>query len=219
MFTANVKGLPVCGLIVSLVFFAGCGEEQRRFEDAGRRRMVNASAEASAPAGGVSESIASPGLGRATKSLADDLWSLPRLVIDDSKEIVATDNNLLWLLGAAGGSIALRQGGGDDRIADNFDDNPWVSTHKGLDKIVDYAGGPGIHFAASGLWYLSAASSGDETNKKNAWTMFEAVSVTGAVTMGLKLLINDNSPNGKSLAWPSGHTASSFAVASVLDDL
>ncbi len=37
--------------------------------------------------------------------------------------------------------------------------------------------------------------------------------------MGLKLLINDDTPNGKDLAWPSGHTSSSFAVASVLHDL
>ncbi|MCD6392390.1 MAG: phosphatase PAP2 family protein [Planctomycetes bacterium] len=220
MFTRNVKGLGICGVVIALVFLAGCGEEQSRFAGAGRGgRVAIGSVEASAPASGVSESSASPGLGRACKSLADDIWSLPRLVIDDSKEIITTDNNLLWLLGAAGGSIALRQGGGDDRIADNFDDHPWISSHKEWDKFTYYAGGPGIHFAASGLWYLTAASGGDEIGKKNAWTMFEAVSVTGAATMGLKLLVNDNSPNGKSLAWPSGHTASSFAVASVLDDL
>ncbi len=219
MFTSNVRRLLVYGLVVALIFLAGCAEEQSRFEDTSRRRLANDSAEASAPTSPVAESRASPGMGRACKSLADDLWSLPHLVIDDSKEIVATDNHLLWLLGAAGGSIALRQGGGDDRIADNFDDHPWVSTHKEFDKFVYYAGGPGIHFAASGLWYLTAASNGDETNKKNAWTMFEAVSVTGAVTMGLKLLVNDDTPNGKDLAWPSGHTSSSFAVASVLDEL
>ena len=219
MFTANVKGFPICGLIVVLVLLAGCIEEQGWLEDTGRGRIANDSAEASAPASPAAESSVSPGIGNACNSLADDIWSLPRLVIDDSKEIITTDNNLLWLLGAAGGSIALRQGGGDDRIADNFDDHPWVSTHKELDKFVYYAGGPGIHFAASGLWYLTAASNGDGANKKNAWTMFEAVSVTGAATLGLKLIINDDTPNGKDLAWPSGHTSSSFAVASVLDNL
>jgi hypothetical protein len=222
MFTRSVRRLSVCGLVVVLVFLAGCPQEQSRFENAGSPRVAIGSVEASAQSAassGAAESSASPGLSRATKSLADDIWSLPRLVIDDSKEIITTDNNLLWLLGAAGGSIALRQGGGDDRIADNFDDHPWVSSHKEFDKIVYYAGGPGIHFAASGLWYLTAASNGDGTNKKNAWTMFEAVSVTGAATLGLKLLVNDDTPNGKDLAWPSGHTSSSFAVASVLDDL
>ncbi len=220
MFTRNVKGFPICGLLAVLVFLAGCAKEQSLLEDAGHHKIANDFEGVSLPTSPArQEERSGPGAGAACKSLADDIWSLPRLVIDDSKEIIATDNNLLWLLGAAGGGIALRQGGGDDRIADNFDDHPWVSTHKGLDKIVDYAGGPGIHFAASGLWYLTAASNGDETNKKNAWTMFEAVSVTGAVTLGLKLLINDDTPNGKDLAWPSGHTSSSFAVASVLHDL
>lgn len=169
--------------------------------------------------GAAADGDAEPGLGEAVGSLADKVWSLPGLVIEDSKEIVTTDNNLFWLLAAAGGSIALRQGGGDDRIADNFRDNPWVSDHKDLDKWVDYAGSPGIHFAAAGLWYLSSASKGDPVGTRNAWTMFEALSVNGAATLALKLIVNDETPNGHDLAWPSGHTSSSFTAAAVLDEL
>ncbi len=48
--------------------------------------------------------------------------------------------------------------------------------------------------------------------------MIEALSVTGVTTLGLKLIRNNDTPNGKWLAWPSGHTSSSFTVAAVLDE-
>lgn len=160
-----------------------------------------------------------PQWSNAFKSLKRDIITLPEAVIEDSTDILVTDNNLLWLLAAAGGSIALRQGGGDERIADNFAGNSWFRDDGDFDKFVDYAGGPGCHFAFTGLWYLASSANGNEVGKKNAWTMFEALSVTGAVTLGLKLIVNDETPNGKDLAWPSGHTASSFTVAAVLDEL
>ncbi len=175
--------------------------------------------------GATSEATASertaspPGLGAAAGSLAERIWSLPGVVIEDSKEIVRSEGNLFWLLAAAGGSIALRQSGADDRIDDSFRDNPWISSNKGWDEFVYQVGGPGVHFAASGIWYLSAAAKGDPVGTRNAWTMLEALSVTGAATLALKLIINDETPNGKNLAWPSGHTSSSFTVAAVLDEL
>ena len=46
----------------------------------------------------------------------------------------------------------------------------------------------------------------------------KALSVTGASTLGLKLIRNNRTPNDKPLAWPSGHTSSSFTVASVLHE-
>ena len=48
--------------------------------------------------------------------------------------------------------------------------------------------------------------------------MIKALSVTGISTVGLKAIRNNRNPNGNPWAWPSGHTASSFAVASVLDE-
>ena len=221
MFVSYLKGFGVCAVVALLMFGGGCQRGRGRIEGppdtAGTPGVEKASISVGygVPADGGGEL----GLGEAAGSLADKVWSLPGLVIEDSKEIVTTDNNLFWLLAAAGGSIALRQGGGDDRIADNFRDNPWVSDHKDLDKWVDYAGSPGIHFAAAGLWYLSSASKGDPAGTRNAWTMFEALSVNGAATLALKLIVNDETPNDHDLAWPSGHTSSSFTAAAVLDEL
>ncbi|MBE0535132.1 MAG: phosphatase PAP2 family protein [Phycisphaerae bacterium] len=216
-----LKGFGACLLVGASFFGGGCQQIQSRIEHPADVRAAWQADETavSLSFGASNKDSAEPGLAVALGSLADKMWSLPHLVIEDSKEIVRTDNNLLWLLAAGGGSIALRQGGGDDRIADNFRDNPWVSDHKDLDKFVDYVGGPGIHFAAAGLWYLSSAAKGDEVNTRNAWTMFEALAVTGAATLALKLIVNDETPNGKDLAWPSGHTSSSFTVAAVLHEL
>jgi membrane-associated phospholipid phosphatase len=48
--------------------------------------------------------------------------------------------------------------------------------------------------------------------------MITALSITGITTMGLKAVVDNETPNDKSWAWPSGHTSSSFTVASVLDE-
>jgi len=48
--------------------------------------------------------------------------------------------------------------------------------------------------------------------------MLKALSVTGFTTMALKVARDNDCPNGSPLAWPSGHTSSSFTVAAVLDE-
>jgi hypothetical protein len=150
-------------------------------------------------------------------SLWGDLWTLPDTIVEESSEILATDKNLMYLLMAGGTSIAMHSTNADRKIAENFNLNRVLG--KEVDEIVSNLGGPGIHFAATGLWYAISVDKGDELNKQRAWTMMKALSITGATTMGLKLIVNNDTPNEKWLAWPSGHTASSFTVASVLDEL
>jgi membrane-associated phospholipid phosphatase len=48
--------------------------------------------------------------------------------------------------------------------------------------------------------------------------MRTAVTITFLTTAALKTARNNDTPNGKNRAWPSGHTSSSFTVASVLDE-
>jgi membrane-associated phospholipid phosphatase len=147
-------------------------------------------------------------------SLWTDVWTLPDTIVTETCEIIHTGNNSLYLLLAGGGSIALHSTGADEDIAKNFNLNRALG--KEVDEIVSNLGGPGIHFAATGLWYVMSVDRGDELNKQRAWTMMKALSVTGATTMVLKLIVNNDTPNNKWLAWPSGHTSSSFTVASVL---
>lgn len=150
------------------------------------------------------------------RSLYTDLWTLPGTIVTETKEIVSIPNNALLLLAAGGGSIALHASGADWKVAQNFENRG--NLNHDVDKLGDYLGGPGQHFAAAGIWYLTSANAGDQFNKDRSWTMIKALSVTGATTLGLKIMRSNKTPNGKSLAWPSGHTSSSFTVASVLDE-
>ncbi len=151
----------------------------------------------------------------ATGNFKQDAKAFPNVVWEDAKKTFLDSDNLLFLLMAGGGSIAL-QDRADERIADHFKENGKMS--KDLDKFTDIVGGPGIHFAATGIWYLLAANNKDDINIQRSWIMFRALTVTGATTLLLKGTVQNHTPNGKDWAWPSGHTSSSFAVAAVLDE-
>ena len=146
-----------------------------------------------------------------------DLENWPDRIIDDTKSSFFDNNNLVTLLMAAGGSIAMHNTDVDKNIAKNFERHSSFGS-KGLDKFVDIAGNPGIHFAATGIWYAISHQKGDQLNKDRAWTMMTALSITGLTTMALKGIASNHTPNGKNFAWPSGHTSSSFTVAAVLHE-
>lgn len=150
------------------------------------------------------------------ESAEADFANLPGDVIKGSKDTLSKDNNLTALLLAGSASIAMHQSNADKNIAENFE------MHGFLDGFVDESfnviGCPGTHFAVTGLWYAISAEEQDDFNRERAWTMMTALSVTGLTTLGLKAIRDNETPNGKGWAWPSGHTSSSFTVASVLDE-
>ncbi|AQT70221.1 PAP2 superfamily protein [Anaerohalosphaera lusitana] len=151
-------------------------------------------------------------------ALWDDIWTLPDVIEENTVEILDNPDYVNALLMAGGASIAMHASGADDDIADNFEDHQALRDDW-ADEGTYLVGGPGFHFAATGLWYLFSHANQDEINKKNAWTMMKALSVTGFWTLTAKVIRNNDTPNGKDLAWPSGHTSSSFTVAAVLDEL
>jgi len=149
------------------------------------------------------------------ESFGVDLSHLPNDVIQGYRDTAGKGDNMAALLLAGGVSIALRKSGADDQMARDLDlriFNHWT------EKPLDYIGSPAIHFGATSLWYALSTENGDYFNQRRAWTMLTALSVTGLTTAGLKAIVNDDTPNGKRWAWPSGHTSSSFTVASVLDE-
>ncbi|OHB61977.1 MAG: hypothetical protein A2167_06740 [Planctomycetes bacterium RBG_13_46_10] len=148
-------------------------------------------------------------------TLGPNLKKLIPVGLKDAERTFFDKNNLMLLLMAGGGSIAMHDRA-DDRIAGHFERHRAIS--RDLDKLVDLTGGPGIHFAATGLWYYIAANDKNEISKQRSLAMIRALGVTNITTLILKGIVNNHTPNGKSLAWPSGHTASSFCVASVLDE-
>jgi hypothetical protein len=153
---------------------------------------------------------------RATGNFLKDAKAFPKTAFNDAQKTYFNSNNLILLLMAGGGSIALHDSGADDKIGEHFDKHR--SLPKDLDNFTDIVGNPGTHFAVTGIWYWMAASKKDDLNIQRSWVMMRALAVTGATTLMLKGIVNNHSPNDKDFAWPSGHTASSFCVASVLDE-
>ena len=146
-----------------------------------------------------------------------DVGNWPDRIISDTKSSFFDNNNLITLLLAGGGSIALHSTDADKNIAGNMERHRAFRS-KDVDKFVDLAGNPGMHFAATGIWYVISDHKGDQLNKDRAWTMMTALSVTGLTTLALKGIVHNQTPNGKNFAWPSGHTSSSFTVAAVLHE-
>lgn len=148
----------------------------------------------------------------ATANAAD--W--PKRIIKDSKESFLRPDNLSVLLLAGGASVAMHSTGADKRLAKNFDDHHLF--HDFTDESLNVIGHPWTQFGASVLWYAISRKNQDDFNKERAEAMIAALSVTGVATMGLKAIRQNEAPNGKDWAWPSAHTASSFTVASMLDE-
>jgi hypothetical protein len=150
------------------------------------------------------------------ESARADLANLPRRIIEDSNDVYLKKDNLFALLLAGGASIAMHNSGADKNIAEHFEKHSVF--HGFADESFNAIGHPGTHFAVTGLWYALSAESGDQFNRERAWTMMTALSVTWVTTLGLKAIRDNETPNGKISAWPSGHTSSSFTAASVLDE-
>jgi hypothetical protein len=145
----------------------------------------------------------------------NDLSNLPHTIFEDTKDTFLAKDNLIALLLAGGASIAMNQDA-DNEIADHFKKHHHLSNFE--DETLNVIGHPGTHFAVTGIWYAISVENNDRINHRRALTMATALTIDWAATIGLKAIRNNETPNGKDWAWPSGHTSSSFTVASVLDE-
>jgi hypothetical protein len=150
------------------------------------------------------------------ESFKTDLDKFPGRFCEDARDTFVNNNNFTALLLAGTASVIMHNGGADDDIAEKFERNNIF--HGFADESLYIIGTPETHFAVTALWYAIEAQNGNEPGREQALTMMTAVSVNGAVTQGLKLITSNKSPNHQSLSWPSGHTSSSFTVASVLHE-
>ena len=155
-----------------------------------------------------------------SKSLSDFtkdyIKGWPDRVREDTKACFLKRNNIIALSLACGASIALHSSGADDQVARNFRKHQ-VFNHF-ADESLHVIGSPWAHFGASALWFAVSAKKQDQLNRERAWTMMRALSMTTASTLVLKAIRSNKTPNDKRWSWPSGHTSSSFAVASVLHE-
>jgi len=145
-----------------------------------------------------------------------DLDVFPNRLLADAKATFFNSDNLAALAWAGLASYAMNDGPVDDDVADYFDRH---DTFGGFgDEALFIIGSPVTHFAGTAIWYILEAEDQDDTGRQQAITMFSALAITGAVTGGLKAIRDNDQPDGQIWAWPSGHTSSSVAVASVLHE-
>jgi len=144
-----------------------------------------------------------------------DVKDWPKTLVDNGRETFLATNNVIALSLAGGMSVAMHQDV-DIEVAEHLEEHRKLRNLR--DEGLNFIGHPTTHFVATGLWYALSAEKQDEFNNRRAWTMMNALSLTWVTTTGLKVIRNNETPNGDDLAWPSGHTASSFTVASVLDE-
>jgi hypothetical protein len=149
------------------------------------------------------------------RSAKKDCVEWPHRFLDDSKETFTRPDNITALL-LAGAASAVMDRDADKRVANYLERHQKL--HNFSDESLNIIGHPTTHFAADTIWYFISAQNEDDFNRERAWTMRNALTITWLATTGLKLIRNNETPNGKDFAWPSGHTSSSFTVASVLDE-
>jgi membrane-associated phospholipid phosphatase len=146
-----------------------------------------------------------------------DALNWPDRILADANDVFVRADNIIALMLAGGASIVMHNGSADKDLDHHFTEHR-VFKNSFIDESLNVLGCPGTHFAFTGLWYALSAESGDDFNRERAWTMMTALAITGITTVGLKAIRDNKTPNDKEWAWPSGHTSSSFTVASVLDE-
>ncbi len=148
--------------------------------------------------------------GRDVKELVPTMW-------DDTKATF-TDPWALVGLGLAGASgIAICASDADDRVADHYTKHGSQLSKCG-DMIGDVGGNPGLHFAFAGAMYFTSLARDDVRNYEVSKALINALAINGLTTIALKGITQTNSPNGDPFGWPSGHTSSTFCLATVMHE-
>jgi len=148
------------------------------------------------------------------QTVKDDFRQMPSHLIQDSNDLIHNRQHvsILVVAGAASGYTRLEH---DDAIDDHYKKTDTFP--RDMSIAIGTAGSPATHFALAGSGYLLGLFTENSQTRQVSYSLTEALAYTGFYTMTLKLIAQDESPNGEELAWPSGHTSSTVAFAAVLD--
>lgn len=148
-------------------------------------------------------------------TLKRDIDELPREIWRDTKRVYGNPVNLAILGGAYAGSLAIQKTGPDDTVERHYDRHDRTFNREWSDAF-GAIGNPGTHFALAGVWYFAGQQGGDTKTYEVGKTLFSALAINGVTVMLGQTASWDKSPNGEWGTFPSGHTSSSFVMASVL---
>jgi hypothetical protein len=146
--------------------------------------------------------------------LADDLRSLPRDLGCDLRSLFSISNAVS--LGISGGLAAVAANNWDDDVRENTARH--ARRFGGFNNVMDVVGHPASHLGAGATLYAASLLRDEPQLHDASMSLLHALVLTDASVVGLKLAFDTTRPNGKSHGFPSGHVASSFAVAAVLEE-
>ena len=147
--------------------------------------------------------------------LMTDLRESPGAFVSDTKSFFRPWTVIGHLLIPAGATAI---------VANNWDDNVRRSTagHPrrwgSFNNVLDVVGHPGTHLGATGVFYFTSLATEDERARDFSHALLNSLLLTDGTVLGLKYAFDTTRPNGRSRGFPSGHVASSFAVAAVIDE-
>lgn len=144
----------------------------------------------------------------------EDWRELPRTVWSEVKALPSFYN--LAVLGTAGGLSAISANNWDQQVRD--DTAMHARRWGGLDNVLDVAGHPGTQLGVTGSLYAWSLYADNEQLHSFSRDALHALAITDVADIALKYSFNTTRPNGEHHGFPSGHTASSFALAAVINE-
>lgn len=145
------------------------------------------------------------------------------LVKDTGRDFVAfPKRKSTWVLLAAGGAGALLAHPFDDDVANQIVGNEAADKFFKLGQWVGSAYvqvGAAVGLWAIGRYVIAPAADEPETNKWShlGFDLMRAQILTQSFVHGIKYTVQRDRPTGECCAFPSGHAASAFAAAAVLE--
>ena len=155
------------------------------------------------------------GRSNAWQTAKKDASLFPAALWRDTTDLVRSREHMALLI-LAGGVSGYTRCAHDDQIADHFEDHHTFG--RDFTIGVGTIGNPITHFALAGSGYVYGLLADEQPTRDVSRAALEALSLTGLLTTSLKLIAQDHGPNNEILAWPSGHTSSTVALATVLYD-
>lgn len=149
-------------------------------------------------------------------SIKDDVRSTPRWLWEDTKRVYTSPLNLALLMTAGGASIAVHQHV-DWTINNKFAESRTCKEAWG--DAANVVGHPLLHLGIAGAWYLAGYETKDLKTYNVGKNLLSALIITDLSTLTLKgCAAGTEGPSGQHFSFPSGHAASTFAMAAVLDE-
>lgn len=124
-----------------------------------------------------------------------------------------------WVLLAGGGALALAVHPADDYVQEHIVGNQTADNIFALGKVL---GSVGFQTGTAFTLWLVGHHIGPKDGKPNklshlGFDLIRAQIVTQSIVQGIKYTVQRDRPTGECCAFPSGHAASAFAAAAVVE--